>query len=306
MTKYKLSILFVVLIAIGNINCSGKFVPAGDFYALIISDTHISRDESKDERMRELIDKINGDKNGMVHLVFNTGDAVSRIYGDYTAQNQDTSDDRLQRYVDIISTLDVPVYTALGNHDYKIGPEVDSDDPFTIEQIENAERLWQSKANIYPYYSIDYNGWKFIILNTMRGRYRERNFDPQQLIWLEAELNTNLPAVLLFHHPIETDNFKIWSGFRDLITPEKEPEFYRLCREHKKNIKAVFVGHGHRWVYDTLIEQIPVYETSSFADDEDSPFYLLGFDTVNFTIEIASSVSLPSDHFLVTKGSNNE
>ncbi len=216
--------------------CAEKRFPAGDFFAVVVSDTHISRDESKDERLRKLLRQINTRQLGDVHLVFNTGDAVSRIFGDYTDSNRDTEDDRLQRYLDIISGSEVPVYTALGNHDYKIGPNVDSDGPFSKDQIEFAESLWQTKGDIYPYFSLDYNGWKFIILNSMRGRYRERNFEPQQIEWLSGELQTQMPSILFFHHPVETDNLKFWCSFDDLITEEKEPEFFALCRQYKNNI----------------------------------------------------------------------
>ncbi len=284
--------IILILSTVFLFGCVEKRTPDGDFYTLIISDTHISKDESKDRRLDELFTMINSNEIPDVHLVFNTGDAVSRIYGDYTETNRDTSDDRMQRYLDIIDNLDVPIYTVLGNHDYKIGSDVDSDDPFSREQIEQAERLWLRKGNVYPYYSIEYNGFKFIVLNSMRGRYRERHFDPAQINWLRAELVDKVPTILLFHHPLETDHFRLWCSFKDRITEEKEPEFYALCREHKNTIKSIFVGHGHRWNSDTLFETIQVYETESFGDEEDSPYYLVGLDTTNYSVDVVDSESL--------------
>jgi hypothetical protein len=290
--KFNYLSLLILLIAIIVSGCEDDRFPEGDFHIVIISDTHISKDESKDGRLRQLITKINNDKIPNVHLVFNTGDAVSRIYGDYTSENRDTSDDRAQRYLDLINQLSVPAFTALGNHDYKIGPDVDSDDPFSKEQIELSESIWQGKGDIYPYYSLDYSSWKFIVLNSMRGRYLERNFDPDQLKWLESELAQEIPSVLFFHHPIETDHFRFWASFKDLIDEDMEPEFFSMCNKYKQNIKAIFVGHGHTWTKDTLFDSIKVYETSSFGDDEDSPFYLAGFDTTEFRIDVVDSETL--------------
>jgi 3',5'-cyclic AMP phosphodiesterase CpdA len=287
-----LLLLLVFLVACQLISCTPESIPQKDFNIIVISDTHISRDESKDNRLKNLIFDINNGALPNVHLLFNTGDAVSRIYGDYTPANQDSSDDRVQRYLDILELIEIPAFTALGNHDYKIGSYKDSDDPFSLEEIQQAEQIWQTKGSVYPYYSIDYNGWKFIVLNTMRGTYVQRNFDPGQLDWLKQELAQNIPAVLFFHHPVETDNFRIWASFEDLITPDKEPEFFDICQNHRNTIKAIFVGHGHMWTKDTLFDSIQVFETASFADDEDSPFYLAGLDTTLFKIEVVASKDL--------------
>jgi predicted MPP superfamily phosphohydrolase len=264
--------------------------PSGDFFILVVSDTHISRDESKIERLDKLIGMVNFGKLPGIELVFNTGDVASRVYGEYTYQNPDTSDNRLRRAVDKFSEFNVPFYFAMGNHDYKIGPNRDSDTYFPRDEIESMEEIWQKMTGFLPYYSIKHRNWKFIILNSMRGRYLHRNFDDQQLIWLRKELDEDMPTLLFFHHPVETDNFRLWCYPTDLIDEDKESAFFNLVNKKRHLIQGIFVGHGHRWVEDTLFETIKVFETNSFADEDELMYYVVGMNSISKQIEVAKNV----------------
>ena len=283
--------LFLLILLFGLISgCNRDQYPSGDFYIIVISDTHISRDQSKKQRLVKLSSLINEDHFPGVELLFNTGDIVSRVYGNYTSDNPDTTEKRLKTAVDIFRNFQVPVYLAMGNHDYKIGPGRDSDSYFPKEEIEMMERTWEKYTGFKPYYSVQHNAWNFIVLNSMRGRYLDRNFDEKQLDWLETQLKEDMPAILLFHHPLKTDHFKLWSHPKDLVTTEKEPRFFSLIRQNKHKIKGIFVGHGHGWVNDTLFDDIPVYETNSFADEEELMYYVVGFNKKKQSISVAKNV----------------
>jgi len=261
--------------------------PSGDVYLMVISDVHISRDEDKDRRLSSLIQKLNSGNFPDTKGLILTGDVVSKVYSDKENGIHLESSNNLAKLITLLEPLSIPHYLVMGNHDYKIDGDKDSDAPFSKAEIDTMEKVWKKHTNFEPYYSVEFHGWKLIMLNSMRGRYLKRNFDDQQLKWLENELEKDLPVILFFHHPIRTDNFRLWAKSKDLITDKKESQFFKLCSRYKKQIKAIFVGHGHRWVEDTLLDSIPVYETDSFADSKGQPFYLVGLDTLNGQIETA-------------------
>ena len=285
--KFQITILFVYILA--SCYSSQEKVeqyPEADFNIMVISDIHISRDEDKDARLKILIEKLNSGLFSKTECLVMTGDLVSKVYSNKRDGVHLESSNNLAKLMTILNSLNVPNYLLMGNHDYKIDSDKDSDAPFSKAEIDTMEILWKHHTGLEPYYSIILNGWKLIMLNSMRGRYLERSFDPGQLQWLERELSSNQPSILFFHHPIETDHFNFWGKPKDLITPQKESQFFTICEKYKDQIKGIFVGHGHRWIEDTLFESIPVYETESFGENDGIPFYLVGIDTLGNKINV--------------------
>ncbi len=286
---FRISVLISVVFALLSCSTIQRY-PNGDFYAIVVSDTHVSRDKSKIERLNKLSEMINKGVLPKVRFVVNTGDVVSRVYGDYRENDPDSSDNRLRRAVTAFNQIQVPWYFAMGNHDYKIGPDRDSDTYFPQQEIEMMEDIWERETGFKPYYSFDHKGWRFVVLNSMRGRYLHCHFDDNQMIWLEDQLSNGQPTILFSHHPMVTDHFSLWAHPKDLINEENEPQFYKIVNENKKNIKGIFVGHGHRWVEDTLFDVIKVYETNSFADEDELMYYVVGFDSLKKEIAVAKNV----------------
>lgn len=282
--KFSLLLIFIGLL----VSCIGFSTSnfSADFQAIVISDPHISNDESKDKRLAQLITRINANEFPSAQLLLITGDLVSSVYGNDEPNVPDESNNRMKKLQALLGELKIPYYLILGNHDYKFNRSVDSDRYFSLEEILQMEHIWKSDTGIEPYYAFEHQGWKFICLNSMRGRYVNRHFDDEQLDWFEAQLNDDKPTILLFHHPLKTDHFKIWCKPKHLISPDKEPRFYALLEKYRPHIKGIFVGHGHRWVQDRLFGTIKVYETASFADSKGSPFYLVGFDKHTLAIQV--------------------
>lgn len=284
--KYKLP-YFLIHLVVGMclLFCSGGDpITSGDFHAVILADTHISSDEDKDGRLEELVNRVNsGDYPGVEFLIIN-GDCVSRIYKNYTPQNPDTTENRVHKLCDILDGLTIPCYLVMGNHDYKIGPDKDSDAYFSEEEIQEMEALWKQWTGFSPYYSFYLKGWRFIVLNSMRGRPQWKHFDEAQLDWLESVLEDGTPTVIFSHFPLRTDHFRIWCKKKDLITPEKESRFYSILREYQRDIRGIFTGHGHMWIEDNLYKTIKVYETESFGDSKDLPFHIAGFTEQSFHV----------------------
>jgi hypothetical protein len=83
--KYSINIIFIfplLCIVIYILSCGPEEnIPRVDFYAVIVSDTHVSRDESKIERLNKLSKMINNGVLPNVEFLINTGDVVSRVYG---------------------------------------------------------------------------------------------------------------------------------------------------------------------------------------------------------------------------------
>ena len=286
--KTKLLIVCVVAIWIltdAGCKSSPSPYPDGNFHVMVISDVHISRDESKDQRLQTLIADINAKKYPQLSALIVTGDCVSKVYSGAHIE----SNNNLAKLMTLLDPLAVPYFLIMGNHDYKIDSNKDSDAPFSRQEIDTMEVVWKKYTGFDPYYSTTYNGWKFIMLNSMRGRYLKRAFDPVQIDWLEQELASGRPVLLFFHHPIETDHFHFWGKFKDLITEETEARFFKLCLDYQDTIKGIFVGHGHSWIEGTLFDRIPVFETDSFGESDDLPFYIIGIDTLKKIINVSQA-----------------
>jgi Icc protein len=268
------------------VNCAPGVYPAGDFYAIVISDTHVNNDEAKINRLNWLIEEINFKKIPDVELVFVTGDVVSSVFRNYP----DTTDNRLRRAVSAFSKLNIPYFLAMGNHDYKIRSNRDSDVYFPEAELRQMEKIWKKYTGMDSYYSYQHKGWKFIVLNSMYDRNQNRPFGDRQLEWLKTELRDDLPTLLFFHHPLETDHLRIWCKPGDLITERIEPQLFASIETYKKHIKGIFVGHGHKWIHDTLFESIRVYESESFGDESEPVAYVVGFNQKNLNIEVARDV----------------
>lgn len=270
--KYILIIAYLCIVSTGCTAKNDKY-PTGDFKIMILADTQTSDDEDKYQRLETMISRVNNGEFPGVDFVAVAGDFVAAVYGKDTL-----SESRLKRTVKIFKNLKIPYYSAMGNHDYKITRNIDSDAPFLESEILKMENIWKDHTGFDPYFSIAHKGWNFIFLNSMRGRYLNRAFDDEQMKWYKKELDKGMPSMLIFHHPIETDHDNYWAKKKDLITEKLEPEFYALTKKNRKLIKGIFVGHGHRWVTDSLFETIKVHETKGFADSEDEPVYtIVGF-----------------------------
>jgi len=237
----------------------------GAIKIVVVSDTHFSGDEEKVARMQKIVSAINAQEKNLADAdaLVNTGDVVSKIYPDWP----NTAECHIDVAIAAFTGLSVPYYFAFGNHDYNLGDhDTNWGAVFTEQDILQVEAAWKDKTGFDPYYAVTIKGWKLIFLNSMRGYYLQRNFDDAQLAWFAAELSEGLPVLLFLHHPIETDNFKVWTGPNENVPKSREPQFYQLLSTYRDTIKTILVGHGHLWVSDTLHGTIKVQETASLGE----------------------------------------
>ena len=126
----------------------------------------------------------------------------------------------------MLDELDAPVYLTPGNHD------IWSDD---------SEELYRQRTGFDPYYSFDYEGTHFIILDTSRAESWDQVED-EQLAWLASDLDATVPedqVFVIYHKPLWL--MTIGSGGSDPV--------HELFVEH--GVDGVFTGHFHHFFSGT-------------------------------------------------------
>jgi predicted phosphodiesterase len=269
-------LVFVLLCSLVPVDESGI---KPDTWFMVVSDVHTSNDRSKMDKMANLVMEINNGAYGQVDFLVITGDCVSSFLESRERDHGDPANNRVLKLLKVLEPLEKPFYLVMGNHEYKIDRDKDSDEPFTQAEIDTIEAMWKRYTGTEPYYSFRESGVKYVLLNSMRGKPQKRRFDEKQLEWLRDELSSDGPVILFFHHPVKTDHFRIWAHKRDMVNKQTEPEFMKLCEENRENIRGIFVGHGHFWVKDRLYKEIPVFETASFGDKLEVIGYLVGLNS---------------------------
>lgn len=161
-------------------------------------------------------------------IVYNKG--LSRNY-----------DERLMRpWQDIFCSI--PVWPALGNHDWGSDPR------------DNWRQEWYLPNNEH-YYSFNYGNAHFIALDTREGNLYDRG---NQVRWLEQDLAANANAGWIFvyyHHPGITCTYK---KNNDAVIESFLPLFDRY------RVDVVFNGHAH--TYERLY---PIYNGVPVNKEQD-------------------------------------
>ena len=174
-----------------------------DTWFMVVSDVHTSNDQSKMDKMANLVWEINEGDYQQVDFLVITGDCVSSFLENREKDHGDPANNRVLKLLRVLEPLEKPFYLVMGNHEYKIDREKDSDDPFTQAEIDTIEAMWNRYTGTASYYSFRDAGVRFLILNSMRGRPQVRRFDEKQMEWFRGELSAGDPVILFFHHPVK-------------------------------------------------------------------------------------------------------
>lgn len=119
----------------------------------------------------------------------------------------------------------IPVWPALGNHDWHEDPQ------------QNFRREWYLPNNEH-YYSFDWGNAHFVALDTRDGDIYDRD---NQVRWLEEDLAAHRGAAwtfVYFHHPGLTCTYK---GDTPAVVQYLLPVFDRF------RVDVVFTGHAHTY-----------------------------------------------------------
>jgi len=154
---------FFLVILTGSKGTSFSAVSGqNDFAAIFISDTHISNDTAKDRRLSFLVNQINSGAFPGVEFLLHGGDVVASVYDEHPRNFPYKARNRLAKAISILNKLKVPFYLAMGNHDYKIWQNRDSDSYFPKEEILQMETIWAMQTGFEPYYAMLHKGGNFI------------------------------------------------------------------------------------------------------------------------------------------------
>jgi hypothetical protein len=191
---------------------SGGRCWGGEFEFVVMGDTR-PRMQSEDFGIfRGIIDKVNEAKPA---LVVNVGDL---IYG-YGMRKKPQWD----KYQEVVKAFQVPYYQLPGNHD-------------TFSR--SARREYARRFGKF-YYSFDYAGCHFVLLDTCEDT-RWGYIGSKQFDWLKTDLATNTcrPVFVFTHFPL-WEQERIKPAYFEFWQQSLHPLFRR------SGVSAVFGGHYH-------------------------------------------------------------
>ena len=213
------------------------------FTFAFLPDIHVQPEKNADLGFRRSIDtvnKLNPD------FVITGGDQIM----DALSQPESRADSLYDMYIELSGLLNMPVYNTIGNRElFGIYEEsgVDPSHPLYGEKMYE-ERIGER------YYTFDYKGWRFYILDSVDGREDRQGYsgqvDSEQLAWLEKDLekvDTETPIAISIHVPIITLLTQLPKGAAaakgGVLVIDNAADVLSLFRDH--NLKLVLQGHLH-------------------------------------------------------------
>lgn len=156
--------------------------------------------------------------------------------GDFCVPKQEN-----QPLMDVWNSFSGEKHHVIGNHD--------TDGGFNRDQV---VKFWNMKDK---HYSFDKNGYHFVVLNgndhnesPNRAKGYARYISPEQINWLEKDLNqTQLPTVVFCHQGLDNSFFGIENGMTVRYVLEKA----NLEAGFQKVILAIS-GHHHQDYYNNI------------------------------------------------------
>ncbi|MDE1163022.1 MAG: metallophosphoesterase [Acidobacteriaceae bacterium] len=226
------------------------------FHFAVLSDTHIidkfykpgSENGVEDnESILKANDRLVIARDTLNKIRFSDGSRIEQYYlpGDvfhnYPSADYDfyfQNETRLDIAKKLLSGFEAPVRLGWGNHDYDV-PRVSR---------EMSHKLFEAKFQTAPYWSQDYRGFRFLMLNNFLGATWDKNspnfhkdvgsLGEEQLQWLEAQLAERKPTVVFIHYPLCA------------VAPVEVKDFglHPLLRRYQNSIQMVIAGHWHKWI----------------------------------------------------------
>ena len=219
---------------------AGDQIYFGDFTFAYLTDLHLRPDSAVLEKFHWLSAELN-----KLHpdFVLTGGDMI------YTAKNVD--DKKAAALFDLmdkeLAKLQMPVYLTMGNHEIvgiTMESGIDSNNPMW------GKRMYEKRYNS-RYYSFNYQGWKFFILDGIKiqeetGDY-SNGVDSVQIEWIKDELgktSEETPIIISIHTPLINPH-AIESSDSSALSRNSETVL-NLFKGH--NLKLVLEGHTHMYM----------------------------------------------------------
>jgi len=239
-----LSMNFFVIILTISLSLAGcnKKSKQDSFSFAFITDIHLQPERNAVQGFLKAIDTINYLN---PDFVLTGGDLISDAMG----QTYGRADSLYNLYQETVKALKMPVYNTIGNHDiYGISSRSGADP----KHPEYGEKMFENRIG-KSYYSFDYKGWKFMILNSIEATRWDRYLgliDKKQIDWIKTELqktDTETPIIISTHIPFITAFTQKYIGnviandsSRVIINGKDVIDLYEGY-----NLKLVLQGHLH-------------------------------------------------------------
>lgn len=206
--------------------------------------------------MTNLIDKINNEFKP--DAVINLGDLIE----DTLDEKQDL--ENLQYIWNYLKKINVPFYSAIGNHDIR-----------SMSNLDGIHKIMEYKKTSF---SVDSNGYHLIILNTeirnnlgteTGGIYKTQYVSENDIKWLKNDLeNNNLPAIIFTHFGLAEDDMKenYWFYIDSELALLKNRKEIKEIIKNDANIVCVFSGHQH-WTKINTEDGIKYYQIGSLTEN---------------------------------------
>lgn len=238
-TRIALAIILsisVVLLFIWNDN-------RDSFRFVFMTDIHVQPELQADERFKAAISKVNELK---PDFVITGGDLIMDAF----EQPEERAKLLYELYLEISEEFNMPVFNTIGNHDV-FGLRAQSGE--STDHPQYGKKMFENYLrNGNTYFSFDYKGWHFIILDSI-GLTPDDYYgviDETQIEWLINDLksvNNLRPIVVSVHIPM----FSVYQQMRIHPTAALPPELVitnsrvvlNLFRDH--NLTLVLQGHLH-------------------------------------------------------------
>ena len=268
--KLCLILFFQITLLFGQKNFSFVYLP----------DIHLQPDSAVlagFDQLAKQINKLRPD------FVLTGGDMI------YTAKN--VNDKKAEILFDLMDNefkkFRMPVYLTMGNHE-NVGITEESG-------IDKTNPMWGK--NMYEsrytkrYYTFEYNGWKFFILDGIKILEKEKNYtqgvDSVQMEWIRKELVTtdkSVPVIISIHSPLINPH-AISSSDSEALS-SNSAAILNMFMDY--NLRMVLEGHTHLYM-DLFFKGVSYVSGGSTAwgtDSVDKGFLLVkirkGIDSRQF------------------------
>ena len=208
---------------------TGKEVESFSF--AFITDIHIMPEKQAVEGFRKAVDDINVMK---PDFVITGGDLIM----DAPRVSYERADSLYNIYTSEVLNFEMPVYNTIGNHEI-FGIYKESNTP--PDHPEYGFKMYEKRIG-ERYYSFDYKGWHFILLNSIQ--YKDHKYygmiDEKQMEWIKRDLlnvDPQTPIVISTHIPFIT-------VFTQYLFGEYAPDYRGLIVENTRDVLDLFVGHN--------------------------------------------------------------
>lgn len=221
-----------------------------EFSFAFMTDIHVQPEKRADEGFMAAIAKVNVLK---PDFVITGGDLIMDALG----VSYERADSLYDLYTELQEKFDMPVYNTIGNHEVFGIYEKSGAGP---DHPEYKFGMFEKHLG-ETYYSFDYQGWHFIILNSVvetEDRHYIGKIDEEQMEWISNDLldvAPETPIIISTHIPFIT-------VFTQILYGEFAPEYHGLVVENARAVLDIFTGYNLKLVLQGhlhYLEDIEVY-----------------------------------------------